>query len=191
MSALPPRQGPPGSARPGLSAERAGFEPAQPRFVGWPPGSNRAPCQARSPLHDGPGGIRTHTTRLLRPPPLPIGLRTRVVPAEGFEPATSRLSTWRLCHVGLHRRMVGAEGIEPSGWRSHDGSTARPVSIAVYAPVAKNEWRRVEESNPRQVSLSPWFSGPVAAPRSGTLQKRKKPPRLNAGGLSRIASCCS
>jgi hypothetical protein len=72
------------------------------------------------------------------------------------------------------------------------GPQARTASIAVYAPVAKNGWRRVEGSNPvPRIAAHPRFSGPVAGLSSGTLLKRQEPPRLIAGRLSCALQICS
>lgn|GEM_PF-5808192 len=85
--------------REGVMAERAGFEPARRLSSRRPPGSNRAPCQTRSPLQDGgSGGSRTHTvTGFESDASADWATEPGMVPTVGFEPTTTRLSTWRLC----------------------------------------------------------------------------------------------
>ena len=211
-------------------AERAGFEPARRLASRRPPGSNRAPYQARSPLHDGgSGGSRTHTvTGFESDASASWATEPGMVPTVGLDSTTTRLSTWCLCqdwatsangapprirteNLRLLRpdasAMIGLEGRVGFGGRGgnrtlgapkHSGSTARPVSIAVYAPFGKEpkseQWRRVKESNPRRGSPGAPVFGTgyrtIAVAPSSYSPECKKPPRLNTGGLLEQQSDC-
>lgn len=148
-------------------AERAGFEPARRLASRRPPGSNRAPCQARSPLLGGSGGIRTHTVtgfesdasaswatepgwcRRWESNPQRPGSRPGASASLGYigewcpssdsnrEPPASE--TGASAMFGLEGRLEfgGSGGNRTLGAPKRNGSTVRSVSIAGYAPFGK------------------------------------------------------
>ena len=74
---------------------------------------------------------------------------------------------------------MGTEGIEPSGHMSCGGSTARTVSIAVYAPIVA-EGGGVEP--PTEIIRRPGFRDRLPSHTAAPSRKAKSPRGISPGG---------
>ena len=187
----------------GAMAEREGIEP--PHGFPWPPDSNRAPCQlGHLSAMVGPAGVRTRTVRILRAPPLPIGLRTHgaeggirtrslqtldLVPLpigllpRGAAPRirTETVQLLRLAPPTSWARaasLVGVQGVEPCGPKRR---LYRPPRLRNgLGPRFKERGGRWRSRTPAGSSPAPRFSRPLAVPHSGTFPKRQTPEKRKA-----------
>ena len=150
-------------------AERAGFEPARRLASRRPPGSNRAPCQARSPLRDGgSGGSRTHTVTGFE-----SDASSDWATEPGWCPSSDSNREPPVSETGASAR-IGLEGRFGASFGKEQKS---------------DRWRRVKESNPRRGTLGAPVFGTgcrtIAAAPSGTLQNAKSPRGSSPGGFWR------
>src|SRR3954466_11184293 len=101
-----------------------------------------------------------------------------MVPTEGFEPATSRLSTWCLCQIGLRRR--GA----PPRIRTGNLSLLRRAPLPSWARGAiERTWRRVEGSNPQRSLVAPVFGTGCRPLQRHPPEMQKAPAAHHRGGF--------
>ena len=172
-------------------AERGGFEPPQPCEHGRPSISNRAPYRSVT----SPWWVRwdsTHTVPVFETGASADWATDPMVPTAGFEPATPRLSTWCLCQVGLRRRWCHASDSNREPPASETGASTHWASMASYKE--REQWRRVEESNPCQgFPRHTGFRDQLPAQRSGTLREQPrnvKSPRSSSLGGSVASVLC-